>query len=375
MALSDKKDIYYDLEFIRGLAAILVVLGHARALYFVDYSDIISPSIFLKLFYFISGFGHQSVIVFFVLSGFLISKTVIKTDKFEWRYYLIARATRLWVVLVPALLFTVLFDYFGYSYFREDIYVGKLDNIFNMTFPGIYDIGSLIGNVFFLQTILTDTYGSNVPLWSLAYEFWYYILFPFCYFSYQRKRGNINVFCMSFLLLFIGYFNFKILAYFLLWLLGVGVFIALERCSNLKICRYISFSIFIFVLALNRFGILEGFWGDLLTGVGFSVLLFSILNGRKESTNKTYRIFSKFISNISYSLYLTHFPILTLISVSIFDSEKMQPNSIAFVGIFVSIFLVLLFSYFIYLSFERHHFKIRKLIIDMSDSIYSKRYG
>ena len=33
-------------------------------------------------------------------------------------------------------------------------------------------------NAFFLQTIVGPTFGSNGPLWSLAYEWWYYVLFP-----------------------------------------------------------------------------------------------------------------------------------------------------------------------------------------------------
>ena len=34
------------------------------------------------------------------------------------------------------------------------------------------------GNLFFLQTIRVPTLGSDIALWSLAYEFWYYLLFP-----------------------------------------------------------------------------------------------------------------------------------------------------------------------------------------------------
>jgi peptidoglycan/LPS O-acetylase OafA/YrhL len=36
----------------------------------------------------------------------------------------------------------------------------------------------LLGNLVFLQAILVPTWGSNGPLWSLAFEFWFYIWFP-----------------------------------------------------------------------------------------------------------------------------------------------------------------------------------------------------
>ena len=40
------------------------------------------------------------------------------------------------------------------------------------------DAATFWGNLVFLQTILVPTYGTNALLWSLANEFWYYMLFP-----------------------------------------------------------------------------------------------------------------------------------------------------------------------------------------------------
>lgn len=36
----------------------------------------------------------------------------------------------------------------------------------------------LLGNLLFLQTKITQEFGSNGPLWSLFSEFWYYVLVP-----------------------------------------------------------------------------------------------------------------------------------------------------------------------------------------------------
>lgn len=60
------------LNFLRWFAAFLVVIGHLRSFMFIEYNQIISPSIFDKIFYFITGLGHEAVIVFFVLSGYLV---------------------------------------------------------------------------------------------------------------------------------------------------------------------------------------------------------------------------------------------------------------------------------------------------------------
>jgi hypothetical protein len=51
-------------------------------------------------------------------------------------------------------------------------------------FASTPDIGSLyspaifLGNMGFLQGIFVHTAGTNLALWSLANEFWYYIAFP-----------------------------------------------------------------------------------------------------------------------------------------------------------------------------------------------------
>jgi peptidoglycan/LPS O-acetylase OafA/YrhL len=56
------------------------------------------------------------VIVFFVLSGFLVGGSVIKAHRqgqWRWTGYLSRRLSRLWIVIVPALLLTLFWDSIG----------------------------------------------------------------------------------------------------------------------------------------------------------------------------------------------------------------------------------------------------------------------
>lgn len=69
---------YVHLDMARGLAALLVFGGHLRSLIFVDFVDMKDPGLIETLFYFLTGVGDQSVMVFFVLSGFLISRQVVE---------------------------------------------------------------------------------------------------------------------------------------------------------------------------------------------------------------------------------------------------------------------------------------------------------
>lgn len=108
-----------SLDLIRAVAACAAMIGHLRTLFFVDFGHLSHRSWPLEALYFFAGFGHQAVIVFFVLSGFLISSTVIRSHvlgKWSWRDYAINRATRLYVVLVPGLLFGFFWDRMGVGY-------------------------------------------------------------------------------------------------------------------------------------------------------------------------------------------------------------------------------------------------------------------
>jgi hypothetical protein len=67
---------YFWLDLARWLAALLVEGGHLRSFVFVDANSAGNVSVLWKPFYYLTGLGHEAVMVFFVLSGFLIGKHV-----------------------------------------------------------------------------------------------------------------------------------------------------------------------------------------------------------------------------------------------------------------------------------------------------------
>jgi peptidoglycan/LPS O-acetylase OafA/YrhL len=92
------------LDLARGLAALLVAMGHLRGFVFVDFPTLEHPGLVWSVFYFATGFGHQAVMAFFVLSGFLVGGTVVsrtEAGQWSWSDYAITRMTRLWIVLLP----------------------------------------------------------------------------------------------------------------------------------------------------------------------------------------------------------------------------------------------------------------------------------
>lgn len=220
-----------SLNLMRWIAAFMVVIGHLRSLIFINYDAVESKHIFTQVFYFMTSLGHEAVIVFFVLSGFLVGGKLwreISSGTFLWKRYLIKRMTRLYVVLVPALFIGGILDLLGSNFFNEThIY----DNAFRLSSLG-YDVVSrlnieiFISNLCMMQETLTPTFGSNGPLWSLAYEFWYYILYPVLLILIIRRYNKIQL--ILYIILFAGLvfiLHRNILIYFPIWILGAITFL------------------------------------------------------------------------------------------------------------------------------------------------------
>jgi len=153
-------------------------------------------------------YGHHAVIIFFVLSGYVIAYTVdVKRKNIE--YFYLKRLARLWSCLVPALFLGLVLDSIG-SLIDPGLYAGRIyqnDSIFIR----------FIANLFFFQELwfLDVRYLSNGPMWSLGYEFWYYVMFSLLMYVESLKKKYI---LMLFAVLIIGP---KILMYFPLWFAGV----------------------------------------------------------------------------------------------------------------------------------------------------------
>ena len=99
----------------------------------------------------------------------------------------------------------------------------------NAAHPYSATFWTLLGNVFFLQTLTTPVWGSNGPLWSLAYEFWYYVCFPLLAYALGltgRPLSTIRrLLCgVSVVALFIALPQ-DVRTGFLVWMVGVCVYV------------------------------------------------------------------------------------------------------------------------------------------------------
>ena len=91
------------MSLLRGLAALDVAAAHLRSQLYPAFELVEEPPVLFMGIAFMAGFAHLSVVVFFVLSGWLVGGSLLDRIVGEraLRNYAIDRITRLWIVLVP----------------------------------------------------------------------------------------------------------------------------------------------------------------------------------------------------------------------------------------------------------------------------------
>lgn len=354
------------LDLIRGLAALLVTMGHLRAVLFVDQPQLIDGGVLTKIFYLLTSLGHQSVVVFFVLSGYLVGGSVLTAgSQFNFPAYMRVRLARLWVVLIPCLVLTWAVDLLV-AHWAPDVLTGLYAGRWHVgPRPGEFDnsVGTLIGNILFLQTMAVPVFGSNGPLWSLANEFWYYVLFPLMYglvgtriYAQGRGRAFIAVVVVAAI---VWAMPTDMLVGFGVWLLGVWV--AQVRLAPRAWMGLTSLGLLASTIAFSKWSVMAGcqLWGDVVLGIGVAWALHATRSWRLHSAS-TIGLCAQRISDLSFSLYLSHFPFVMLLGAIFSRVQRMQPGLMPLIGFVLALCGLLGVAYFFWYAFERHTPQVRR---------------
>lgn len=197
--ITAKESTYLDL--MRAVASFVVLVGHAAEIFTMQGVPL---------------WGHQAVMLFFVLSGYVISHTAT-TRETDLQTFLVARFARLWSVLGPAILLTLVCDGIGRTL---AIHPESYAHI-----PADYPLVRLIAILTFTsESWVSIQPFSNGAAWSLCVEFWYYLLFAAAMFIRSRHQRLATLVLLALLA------GHKALLLLPVWLMGV----ALSRCLPLR---------------------------------------------------------------------------------------------------------------------------------------------
>jgi peptidoglycan/LPS O-acetylase OafA/YrhL len=358
MALSNAyQNRIFGLDFLRAIAIIIVVVGHGKLI-----SAKLNPDFpFIPL--------PDGVELFFVLSGFLIGKILIReVHRFRAKAHqfsvLLTFWKRRWFRTLPnyylALVLNAVVTYFGLN--TNDI------QYFNWKF------------FFFLQNFKTPFFGFFWESWSLSIEEWFYIFYPFTLFALAAlfKKVEIKKLLIATTLLFIlvPLFNkfylamtmdvdnfwwdvqFRKTVFTRLDTIVWGVLMAIvQSYYTARINKY-KWYLFIAGLVMIIFNLLSQYGANTLymksfyfvvNSIGVALLL-PVLSSWTVKRNNLFIAGITRISIISYAIYVLHFGLIIQVITKLFVTENAFYNTLLY-----ALYLVLTFggSTLLYRYFEK----------------------
>lgn len=263
--------------------------------------------------------GGEAVMAFFVLSGFVIAH-VIHTRPSGMADFMVARVARLFSVVLPAMLLTLVLDAAGRSFNP-----GSYAAVGQWRAEESASLNYLLSSFMLNQSWgLNRHFGSNGAYWSIPFEFWYYVLFgAFC-----LMRGWARWAALACAALLAGP---RILALLPVWLMGVaayGVMVARWRVALPALGFAVTLAGLVGMLLLDlkrpaglaALGLQPDAWlWQCLFGVCTAAHLVFASQVRWAEDWGRFVVTSRlgacvrFAAGVSFSLYLFHLPVLHLV--------------------------------------------------------------
>ncbi len=304
-----------QIDFMRGIAILLVLLHHFN----LSYS--ISESALNKIFstHFINAIlnnGNYGVTMFFVISGFLITSTTIERFKtlgnIDLIGFYIFRFARIMPCLILAIVLISFFNYFDLSIFKN--------NNSTSFFIGIFSVLTFWHNVLMVKAGWFN-YCLNT-FWSLSVEEVFYFAFPIICLLFKKTRFIIPFWLVIIILapFYRHYYGdneiISVYGYFSCFdAIAMGCCAAIIapkiRLSTVasKILKLFAATLFISVYFYS--GIMENIvFGFTLIAIATSIILITATN----SGNNFVKSIGWFGKN-SYELYLFHIIVLALMKM------------------------------------------------------------
>ena len=351
------KNRYEQLDSLRGIASSQVFLLHLLSISSVffasNYWGVPSPSAMFQSskaafavtytpLAFIKS-GHEAVVFFFILSGFVLSGTLFnRVDYTTFKQYLIKRIFRLWVPFIIVILFSIVLRSIFYNYDLEKN--AGISSWFKQMWSHQISVAEFLRFLY----LSGNTHNADTTLWSLIIEIKISILLPFFILIMDRLKGYQD-------------FIFLIL---IMIISRLSYFILSDNLNAIYGARDLHFlSPFILGAYLNKY---LAFWVDKISGYSKKRLIVSMLvlivlysiDSTKyllASVPVLYKIISKItyeiqmfssiafvllsfhtffqkkllhsvylkLGQISYSLYLIHPLLLLAFTYSLFKSLKL----------------------------------------------------
>ena len=175
---------YPELDSLRGIAALIVVLDHFARLWDTSGIGFIGEML--------QGTASGAVVIFFILSGFVLTLPYTRRRERPFRVFVLRRIARIYLPYLAALGFALL----GFWKLGGALPVSTW---FNQTWTAPLTRGLVLGNIFLIGVY--DTAQANTAFWSLAVEMRLSLIFPPLCLMLLRTRRNLAISALVFVVM------------------------------------------------------------------------------------------------------------------------------------------------------------------------------
>jgi peptidoglycan/LPS O-acetylase OafA/YrhL len=346
------KEHLKGLDSLRAIAALIVVFSHLELLKGQNHIE--------NIFEVVPS-GHIGVILFFVLSGFLISFLLMKeleiNQKISFRNFYMRRILRIWPLYYLIIILSFL-----------------LNESSNSTMSYLLCI-TIFPNV---AHAIGEGWASSPQIWSIGVEEQFYLIWPIILsmiFTFRKKL--LPIILISFILIFtllphaLGFINVRFFqSEYMLTIerffygtkyncLAIGAFIGIayanrKKWVNLLNNNFIFIPITIITLLMWGFNVVFVHFNDEVFAILFALLILGAIGSEtiKIDTN-----ISKFLGKISYGIYMYHWLIIILVMKFLPFQEN---TSFYNLKLYFLVFgLTIFVSWFSFVFFEKKFLKLK----------------
>lgn len=350
---------YSTLDSLRGIAALMVCSWHY---YLINHPvDLFGVNAKPWLFF---NAGPEAVILFFILSGFVLSKMLDSMSIRDYKSYIFRRFFRLYPAYYCAILLSILvfvsikpLPISGLSQWFNDYAMSDLSTVFYIkSMLLIWGVGNSLNNV----------------TWSLTYEMIISIIFPFVYYGFIRinklcltdRNGYFYnlIYVLILLIIFQSVFRVHIkdvLYYMHFFIIGSACYVYRINVCKVVNNYYLILGLVLYFFKFITYGYFNNNWiYSELTALGSIIIIINAIYNDWFKKFLLAKIF-QFYGKISYSFYLLHLPV---VYASIYIGYKVFHVDLLLIKLY-SFVIASVLSYLLYNYVELSFIRISKNLI------------
>jgi peptidoglycan/LPS O-acetylase OafA/YrhL len=352
------------LDGLRGISALYVAIYHTTL--FTGKVNEPIPAL-VKPFTFFAGFGHFSVSVFIVLSGFCLSIPVALSEDKQLRGGFKNYIRRRFRRIVPPY-YAALLLFIGLIAITPLLQI-PLNTAWDTKIP--FNWQTITTHFLLIHNLHVNwIYKIDGPMWSVATEWQIYFFFPLLLLIWRKSNLAMAVLTSVIIGIVACFFKLSLLHPWFLGLFGIGMggaiiafsnealFVHIREVVNWKLFSRLSATgVAVFLLLTTRFPVPD-LISETVVGAGICVVIiyYTLIEKKGQTASPALRFLKSpqvvMLGVFSYSIYLIHSPFVALFNLLTLHNAFSYPVRLLYM-LFIALPSAIGLAYIFHILVER----------------------